>query len=100
MVHCRGCGKEIHETAITCPNCGAPQANPAGASDKRMLPAFLLCFLIGWTGAHRYYVGKIGTGVLMFFTLGGCGIWVLIDLIMIIVGAFTDKQGRKLTVWT
>jgi TM2 domain-containing membrane protein YozV len=69
-------------------------------SDKRILPVFLLCFLFGFLGIHRFYVGKVGTGILQILTLGGLGIWVMIDLIMIIVGAFTDKQGNKITVWT
>ena len=72
----------------------------AGSSDKKILPAFLLCFFLGFLGLHRFYVGKIGTGVLMIFTLGGLGIWALIDLIMIVVGSFTDKEGNKLTEWT
>jgi len=69
-------------------------------TDKRILPAFLLCFFFGVLGIHRFYVGKIGTGILQIVTLGGLGIWALIDLIMIAVGAFTDKQGNKLTEWT
>lgn len=69
-------------------------------SDKRILPAFLLCFLFGVFGAHRFFVGKIGTGVLQLVTIGGLGIWVLIDLIIIITGSFTDKEGKKLTEWT
>jgi TM2 domain-containing membrane protein YozV len=63
------------------------------------LAAVLLCFFLGYFGIHRFYVGKIGTGVLMIITLGGLGIWVLIDLIMILVGSFRDKQGRKLYNW-
>jgi TM2 domain-containing membrane protein YozV len=69
-------------------------------TEKRILPAFLLCFFFGVFGAHRFYVGKIGTGILQIVTLGGLGIWALIDLIMIIVGAFTDKEGNKITQWT
>ena len=69
-------------------------------SDKRILPAFLLCFFLGVIGAHRFYAGKVGTGVLQLLTLGGFGIWTLIDLIMLAVGAFTDKQGNKITQWT
>ena len=56
----------------------------------------LLCLFAGTLGAHRFYVGKIGSGVGMLLTLGGCGIWSLIDLIMIITGKFTDAQGRPL----
>ncbi|RZU38554.1 TM2 domain-containing protein [Fluviicoccus keumensis] len=69
-------------------------------SDKRILPAFLLCFFFGVFGVHRFYVGKNGTGILMIFTLGGLGIWAFIDMIMILVGAFTDANGNKLTQWT
>jgi TM2 domain-containing membrane protein YozV len=69
------------------------------SSDKKILPAFLLCFFLGMFGAHRFFVGKIGTGVLQLLTLGGFGIWALIDFIMIIVWAFTDKDGNKLTEW-
>ncbi|KAF1057096.1 MAG: hypothetical protein GAK45_02559 [Pseudomonas citronellolis] len=69
-------------------------------TDKRILPAFLLCFFLGTFGAHRFYVGKIGTAILQILTLGGLGIWTLVDFIMIIVGAFKDKQGNKLTEWT
>lgn len=69
-------------------------------SDKKILPAFLLCFFLGFFGAHRFYAGKIGTAILQIFTLGGLGIWVLIDFIMIIVGSFTDANGRKMTQWT
>lgn len=69
-------------------------------SDKRILPAFLLCFFFGIFGAHRFYVGKVGTAFLQLFTLGGLGIWATIDFIMIIVGAFTDVDGAHLTEWT
>lgn len=69
-------------------------------TEKRILPAFLLCFFLGVFGAHRFYVGKIGTGILQLVTLGGLGIWALIDFIMIIVGAFTDANGIKITKWT
>jgi TM2 domain-containing membrane protein YozV len=60
----------------------------------------LLCFFLGVFGAHRFYVGKIGTGILQIVTLGGLGIWSLVDFILIIVGAFKDKQGRPVLVWT
>ncbi len=69
-------------------------------SSKRILPALLLCFFFGCLGVHRFYVGKIGTGILQLLTAGGLGIWALIDFIMIIIGAFSDKQGNKITEWT
>ncbi|SRR5260221_5869439 len=110
MVFCKGCGKEIHDSAPTCPTCGAVQgitqqaALPAqavySATDKRILPAFLLCFFVGCFGVHRFYVGKTGSGIAQLLTLGGLGIWAFIDLIMIVCGVFTDAAGNKITVWT
>ena len=65
-------------------------------SDKSGVIALLLCFFLGVLGVHRFYVGKVGTGILIILTFGGFGgLWPLIDFIMIIVGAFTDSQGRK-----
>lgn len=69
-------------------------------SEKLILPAFLLSFFLGIFGAHRFYVGKIGTGILQVVTLGGLGIWAFIDFIMIIIGKFKDKEGKLLTKWT
>lgn len=97
MIFCRGCGKEIHESAKQCPNCGAPQAAAQGASSQSKLVLALLCFFVGVLGVHRFMVGKIGTGLLMLFTFGGLGIWSLIDFIVILTGNFTDKQGNKIT---
>jgi TM2 domain-containing membrane protein YozV len=62
-------------------------------SEKGFVPAILLCFFLGALGIHRFYVGKIGTGILQLITLGGLGIWALVDFIMIVTGNFKDKQG-------
>jgi TM2 domain-containing membrane protein YozV len=60
------------------------------------VPMILLCFVLGGFGVHRFYAGKVGTGILMLFTLGGLGIWTLIDFIIIATGNFTDKDGLKI----
>lgn len=62
-------------------------------SPKSFVAALILCFMLGSMGIHRFYVGKIGTGIVQLLTLGGLGIWTLIDLIMIAVGNFKDKDG-------
>ena len=66
-------------------------------SEKDWLVTLLLCLFLGGIGVHRFYAGKIGTGILQLITLGGCGIWSLIDLIMILTGKFTDKEGNAIT---
>ncbi len=76
----------------------APTAGerPPPVGDKGFVPTILLCFFLGALGLHRFYVGKIGTGILMLLTFGGFGIWVIIDFVMIVIGKFTDKEGRAL----
>ena len=68
-------------------------------SDKSRLAALLLCLILGPFGAHRYYAGKIATGLLMMVTGGGLSIWWMIDLVVIIVGLFKDKSGRQIYYW-
>jgi len=62
-------------------------------SEKGFVPMLLLCFFLGGFGAHRFYAGKIGTGIVMLLTLGGFGIWTIIDFIFIATGKFADKDG-------
>lgn len=70
--------------------------SPYGVSDKEWLVALLLCIFLGGIGVHRFYTGKIGTGVLYIFTFGLFGIGALVDLIMIACGSFTDCYKRPL----
>lgn len=62
-------------------------------SEKQFVTTLLLCFLLGFLGVHRFYVGKTGTGILQLITLGGLGIWAFVDLIVIACGSFKDGQG-------
>lgn len=68
-------------------------------SDRSRLVALLLCWFLGVFGAHRFYVGKMGTGLLMIVTLGGLGLWILFDLVMIVIGQFTDVEGKLVFKW-
>ena len=97
---CPHCSNDVSEAALACPHCGHPLHDPpVGASPTSRLAAALLCFFFGCIGVHRFYVGKIGTGVLMILTLGGLGIWSLIDFIIICCGGFKDSSGLPLLIW-
>ncbi len=72
----------------------------AGASEKNRMITLVLCLFLGGLGIHRFYVGKVGTGILTIVTVFGfIGIWPLIDLIMIAIGKFTDKSGQPVLAW-
>ena len=68
----------------------------AGKSDKNKLTTLLLCIFLGGLGIHRFYVGKIGTGVVWLLTGGVFGIGWIVDIVMIAVDKFKDKQGNIL----
>ena len=125
-MYCRNCGNEVSEKAIMCVACGTPPKsgekycdnckaettandaicmkcgvslkgnNPMQGEGKDWLTALLLCFFLGVFGVHRFYTGHTAIGVVQLLTLGGCGIWALIDFIIIIVGSFKDAKGNLL----
>lgn len=68
-------------------------------SEKSRTAAMLLCFFLGGLGIHRFYVGKVGTGILYLFTVGLFGIGTLVDFIMILCGNFKDKEGKVVSNW-
>lgn len=63
---------------------------------KSKTTTLILAILLGSIGVDRFYLGKIGTGILKLITLGGCGIWWLIDIILVATGKATDKSGNSL----
>lgn len=63
---------------------------------RHFLAVFFLSFMWGTFGVDRFYLGMIGTGILKLLTLGGFGIWTLIDLVLIMSGAMRDKQGNEM----
>lgn len=122
-MYCRSCGKEVPDQAIMCVGCGVPpksgskfcqncgvETNPqaeictkcgvrltgSAGEGKDWLITLLLAIFVGWLGVHRFYTGHIAFGLIQFFTLGVCGIWTLIDIILIAVGSYKDKDGNPL----
>jgi hypothetical protein len=72
---------------------------PLDPSDKSRGVATALAAMLGPFGAHRFYVGKSGSGALMVVTLGGLGVWWLYDLIVVAAGDFRDADGRRVSRW-
>jgi len=92
---CTSCGAVIKKSAEICPSCGVRQQNaPTAGTSSTWTTLLLLSIFFGSLGVDRFYVGKIGTGVLKLLTGGGCGVWWLIDLIFILTDKFTDKDGN------
>jgi len=65
-------------------------------SDINFLLLLVLCFFLGVFGVHRFYCGKIKSGIFMILTIGGLGIWALADFIIACFGEFTDAEGKKI----
>ena len=98
-MYCKKCGKEIDDEAVICVHCGCAvdgktSHTPAGAKNWTM--TYMLAASLGFFGAHRFYTGHIGSAVAQLLTLGGCGIWYLIDLICIQFNKFRDDNNRPL----
>lgn len=68
-------------------------------SDKSRTTALILAVLTGFVGGHRFFAGKIGTGIVMLCTFGGMGLWWLYDLVLIGTGEFRDGDGRRIQRW-
>ncbi len=106
IVYCVRCGATMSPGDLFCHSCGWNAEKPLPAirvavnpSDRNRLATLLLCLLLGWLGAHRFYVGKIGTGILWLCTLGFLGIGVIYDLVLIATGEFRDDQRRRVVHW-
>ena len=123
---CPKCGKETPENQAFCASCGAPLAKAAatqetpavgaGISPKSRLATSLFAWFLGYFGAHRFYIGKTGTAVVMLILgivgwatiwIFGLGlvflipvhVWALVDFIFAVVGKMTDKDGLLIEKW-
>lgn len=96
---CSECGKEMSSNAIACPNCGAPQtpAKTYNAVEKTMnkhVFAWVGSFCFGAWGVDRFMRGQVGLGILKLFTLGGFGIWSLVDWIVAMTKVYGNAFGN------
>ena len=92
---CSSCGAVIKKEAEICPKCGVRQkAVAASETSERWLILLLVSVFLGGFGVDRFYTGKIGTGILKLVTAGGCGVWWLVDIILILSEKFTDSNGN------
>ncbi len=121
-MYCRNCGKEIDDKTIVCVACGVPPAKgrkycrycgvptdpnaeicvkcgrrlQQSEEGKDWLATLLLSVFTGYFGVDRFYTGYVGLGILKLLTCGGCGIWWLVDVILIATDAYKDSDGNKL----
>ncbi|MCM1048465.1 MAG: TM2 domain-containing protein [Clostridiales bacterium] len=125
-IKCPECNCKISDKALSCPKCGRPLSMGSAFNDfppldagiytsnediyaqnmeeslKSRLVAFLLCFFLGCFGAHRFYVGKTKSAILMIvlcILVIPSTIWAFVDFVMIICGTFTDSEGLPLKRW-
>ena len=69
-------------------------------SEKTILPTFLLFLVLSWPlGAHRFFLKRYASAILFIITSGGCGIWWIIDFILIVTGSMKDDEGKLVKVW-
>lgn len=121
-MYCRNCGKAIDDKAVVCVACGVPPAKEkkycqhcgaptdvnaeicvkcgvklaSSGEGKDWLLTLLLSVFVGGFGVDRFYTGYIGLGILKLLTGGGCGIWWLIDVLLIATGKYKDSDGNLL----
>ncbi len=104
--YCQNCGSQVERKAYVCVHCGVriasadPVARALAPDDgKSWVVSLVLCLLFfcsGLGGLHRFYTGRFGTGILQLVTAGGCGIWQIIDVILILTDSFDDADNQPL----
>lgn len=59
--------------------------------------ALALSIIVGYLGVDRFYMGKVGTGILKLITFGGFGVWYIVDIVLIAIGSMRDINGQPMT---
>lgn len=105
-MYCHNCGKESTSDAKYCQSCGVLLVGdsgtvlPAGAKSsvprRELIVALILSIFFGQLGVDRFYLGYVGLGLLKLFTFGGCGVWWLVDIILIATRKLPDSDGVSL----
>jgi hypothetical protein len=91
--YCWSCGSETLPAAELCVKCGVRLKS---AGDKEWVIALLLSILVGALGVDRFYLGYVGLGIVKLLTAGGCGIWYIVDIVLIAMNKLPDAEGRPL----
>lgn len=104
--YCYNCKTETSPGTVVCMKCGVGFRGESHSSGtvgavmpgerKDWLTTLLLALFVGYFGVHRFYTGHTGIGIVQLLTLGGCGVWTLIDIIQIVTGSYKDANGNAL----
>ena len=88
VIYGGGAGRDVQGRILN-----RDRSNPGTRSQ---MTAYVLSWLLGWCGADRFYLGFIGLGIVKLLTFGGCGVWYIVDLIIVGVGSMRDAEGKTL----
>ncbi len=101
-MYCIQCGGKFDDDLRACPFCGeyaeveTTKHDHDIVGDRSWIATLLLCFFFGFLGIHRFYTGNVVIGLIQMFSVGGCGLWAIIDFFMILFNSYRDANGHLL----